>query len=429
MKKKFLIFILLLFILTLSSAFTREVAAEVFHLELSGEINNAEFAFIDNVLSRAENENAEFVILEINSLGGYVDPALKIRDRLFDSNLEIITFVSGRAWSAAALIALAGEEMYISPSASIGAAETRPNEEKYISALRKEFAATAERRNKNPQIAEAMVDADIAIEGIIEQEKLLTLTAAEALKHGIADYSAASLNEVAEARNISSADIITVEKSNLEKIISILSSPYISSLILIIAFSALIFEALTPGFALGGTVGIISLLIFFGTHILTGAIGTGIVILFIIGVILILAEIFLIPGFGVAGISGITAILVSLFYIFPNRQIAINVLLAVVLFTMLIGFLMIKKFGSSRFWKRISLETSSKNYYSSSSKKDYLNKTAVTLSKLRPAGTIKIDEKRVDAVSEGGFIDKGKKVKVISISGTKVVVRQISEEE
>ena len=200
-------------------------------------------------------------------------------------------------------------------------------------------------------------------------------------------------------------------------------------LVLIIAFSALIFEALTPGFALGGTVGIISLLIFFASHIFTGAIGTGIVVLFIAGIILILAEVFVIPGFGIAGISGITAVLASLFFIFPNTTIAINVLLAVVLFTLVIAFIMFKKFGSSRFWRRISLESNSKDYYSSTSKKDYLNREGKTLSKLRPAGTIKIDEDRVDAVSEGAFIEKGKRVKVISVSGSRIVVREIAEEE
>ena len=346
-----------------------------------------------------------------------------------ESEVEVITFVSGRAWSAAALIALAGEELYISPSASIGAAETRPNEEKYISALRKEFAATAERRNKNPRIAEAMVDSSLEIEGIIEKDKLLTLTAAEALEYQMADYSAVSLADLASARNINLAEIRTVEKSNLEKIMGIISSPYVSSLVLIIAFSALIFEALTPGFALGGTVGVISLLIFFASHIFTGAIGTGIVVLFIIGVILILAEVFLIPGFGIAGIGGITAILISLFFIFPNTSIAVNVLLAVILFTLVIAVFMLKKFGSSRFWKRISLESDSKNYYSSSSKKDYLGQKAETLSKLRPAGTIEINGKRIDAVSEGAFIEKGKKVKVISVAGSRVVVKEILEEE
>jgi membrane-bound serine protease (ClpP class) len=427
MKRKILIFLIFILVFTFYNPTSAE--AEVMHLQLDSEINNAEFAFIDKNLSQAELSGYDFVIIEINSLGGFVDPALKIRDRILESEIEVITFVSGRAWSAAALIALAGEELYISPSASIGAAETRPNEEKYISALRKEFAATAERRNKNPQIAEAMVDASMEIEGIIEKDKLLTLTAAEALEYQMADYSASSLADLAIARNINLAEIITIEKSNLEKIMGIISSPYISSLVLIIAFSALIFEALTPGFALGGTVGIISLLIFFASHIFTGAIGTGIVVLFIIGVILILAEVFIIPGFGIAGVSGITAVLISLFFIFPNTSIAINVLLAVILFTLVIAIFMFKKFGSSRFWKRISLESNSKNYFSSSSKKDYLDQEAETLSKLRPAGTIEIDGKRVDAVSEGAFIEKGKKVKVISVSGSRIVVREISEEE
>ncbi|MFW5718708.1 MAG: NfeD family protein [Halanaerobium sp.] len=426
MKRKILIFLIFLFSFIL---FSSAAEAEVMHLPLNGEINNAEYTFINKNINQAELNDFDYIIIEVNSLGGFVDPALKIRDRIFESEIEIITFVNGRAWSAAALIALAGEELYISPSASIGAAETRPNEEKYISALRKEFAATAERRNKNSEIAEAMVDASLEIENVIEQDKLLTLTAAEALELGIADYSASSLSDLTAARNNDLNEIVTVEKSNLEKIMGVISNPYISSLILIIAFSALIFEALTPGFALGGTVGIISLLIFFASHIFTGAIGTGIVVLFIVGVILILAEVFVIPGFGIAGISGITAVLVSLFFIFPNTTIAVSVLLAVILFTLVIAIIMFKKFGSSRFWKRISLVNNSMNYYTSSSKKDYLDQEAKTLSKLRPAGIIEIEGKRIDAVSEGAFIEKDKKVKVISVSGSRVVVKEISEEE
>jgi membrane-bound serine protease (ClpP class) len=426
MKRKIIFFLILLLIF---SFYTIAVEAEVIHLKIDGEINNAEYVFINKNLTAAEKERAEFIIIEINSLGGYVDPALKIRDRILESDREVVTFVSGRAWSAAALIALAGEEMFISPSASIGAAETRPKEEKYISALRKEFAATAERRNKNPQIAEAMVDSSIEINDLIERDKLLTLTAAEALKYQIADFSASTLADVAVIKKVNLSDIKTVEKTTLEVIMGIISGPYISSLVLIIAFSALIFEALTPGFALGGTIGILALLVFFASHIFTGSIGTGIVILFIIGIILILAEIFIIPGFGIAGITGIAAVIVSLFFIFPNTTIAINVLLAVILVTLVIAVLMFKKFGSSRFWKRISLESNSENYYSSSSKTDYLNQEAKTLSKLRPAGTIVIAGKRVDAVSEGAFIEKGKKVKVISVSGSRVVVREISEGE
>lgn len=428
MNKNFLIFLILGLILS-TVFFAPKVGAESIHLKLDSEINNAEFAFIDKIITEAEEMRADYIILEINSLGGFVNPALKIRDRIFASEVEVLTFVNGRAWSAAALIALAGDELYLSPAASIGAAETRPREEKYISALRKEFASTAEKRNKNPEIAEAMVDADIEIEALIAKDKLLTLTAAEALEYGIADYEADSLAEIAELKNIDLSQIKSVEKSNFEKIMAVISSPYISSLILFIAFSALIFEALTPGFALGGTVGILALLLFFSSHIYTGAVGAGIVVLFIVGVILILAEIFLIPGFGIAGISGITAVLISLFFVFPNPSIALNVLTAVTLLTAAAGVLMVKKFGSSRFWKRISLETNSENYYSSTSKKEYLNQRGRTISKLRPAGTIKIKEKRVDAVSEGAFIEEDREVEVSAVEGSRVVVREIEKED
>src|SRR6056297_3276860 len=205
MKKIILIF--LIFFLSISLYNSGAAKAEVIHINLDSEINNAEFSFIDKNLTEAENINANFVIIEINSLGGFVDSALKIRDRILESEVKVISFVNGRAWSAAALIALAGEKLYISPSSSIGAAETRPNEEKYISALRKEFAATAERRNKDPQIAEAMVDADLEIEGVIEVDKLLTLTAAEALEYGIADYRAESLEVILENRNLTVNDL------------------------------------------------------------------------------------------------------------------------------------------------------------------------------------------------------------------------------
>ncbi len=429
MIKRTLIFLILFLIIIAFLPHQEEVSALIYHINLDGEINTAQYSFIHDSLSRAEAENAELVILEINSLGGFVDPALKIRDRIFNSSIRVVTFINGRAWSAAALIALAGEDMYVSSGSSIGAAETRPNEEKYISALRKEFSATAEKRGKDGQIAEAMVDADIFIPELIDEGKLLTLTAQESLNLGISDYMAADLNQIRENEDLTSIEINTVNKSNLQILTFILTSPYVSGLLLVIAFSALIFEALTPGFAVGGTIGILALIIFFAGHILTGSIGTGMLILFFIGILLILVEVFIIPGFGVAGISGITAVLVSLFFVFPNRTIAINVLLGVVFLTLLIAYIMFKKIGTSRFWNKISLDTDSREYFSSANKKDYLGSKAVTITKLRPAGIIDIHGDRVDAVSEGSFIDKNVEVKVISVSGSRIVVRKIDEEE
>ncbi|WP_420795037.1 NfeD family protein [Halanaerobium hydrogeniformans] len=428
LRKKVLIFLILFLIIITIFSSAERASASIYHIQLEGEINIAQYSFINDALTKAEAEGAEEFIIEINSLGGYVDPALRIRDRIFNSPLRIITFVNGRAWSAAALLALTGDEIYISSGSSIGAAETRPQEEKYISALRKEFAATAERTGRNGQIAEAMVDSDLEIESIIEREKLLTLTAREAVELGMADFIAENLNELSELKSIRTEEIIRIERSSLHNIIALITNPYISALLLVVAFSALIFEALTPGFAVGGTIGILSLLIFFAGHILTGAIGMGMLILFMIGIILIFFEIFVIPGFGVAGISGITAVLISLFFVFPNRTIALNVLLGVMFFTLLIAFIMIKKLGTSRFWNKISLEKSSEGYYSSSDKKDYVGRKAVTITKLRPAGTIEIDNSRVDAVSEGGFIEKNSTVEVVSVSGSRIVVREIEEE-
>lgn len=427
MLKKIFIILILFFIIFIPNS--KQAEAEGYQLKLEGEINTALYSFIDQSLNEAEAQDADFMIIEINSLGGYVNPALKIRDRIFNSPLKIITFVNGRAWSAAALIALTGDELYIAPGASIGAAETRPNEEKFISALRKEFAATAERKGRNAELAEAMVDADIAVDDIIEQGKLLTLTAEEAVEYNIADSTAVDLEELKELSGISDVEIIEIEKTNLQIFTSILTNPYISGLILVVAFSGLIFEALTPGFGLGGSIGIAALLLFFGGHILTGSLGVGMLSLFLVGILLILLEVFIIPGFGIAGISGISAVLISLFFIFPNRTVALNVLLAVVFFTLLSGFIMIKIFGTSRFWKKISLDTDSKEYFSSSNKKDYVGRNALTLTTLRPAGMIDIDGKRVDAVSEGDFIEKDVKVRVISVAGNRVVVRKIEEED
>ncbi|MFW6295320.1 MAG: NfeD family protein [Halanaerobium sp.] len=429
MLKRILILLILILTIITFLPHQQKASALIYHTKLDGEINTAQYSFISDSLERAEEENAELFILEINSLGGFVDPALKIRDRIFISPMRIVTFINGRAWSAAALIAMAGEELYVSSGSSIGAAETRPNEEKYISALRKEFSATAEKRGKDGQIAEAMVDADISIPDLIEENKLLTLTAQESLNLGIADYMAANLRQIRENENLASLEINTINKSNLQELTFILTNPYVSALLLVIAFSALIFEALTPGFAVGGTIGIIALMIFFAGHILTGSIGTGMLILFFIGILLILVEVFIIPGFGIAGISGITAVLVSLFFVFPNRAIAINVLLAVIFFTMLIAYIMFKKIDKSQFWNKISLDTDSREYFTSSNKKKYLGAEALTITKLRPAGIIDIDGNRVDAVSEGSFIDKNVEVKVISVSGNRVVVRKIDEED
>ena len=148
---------------------------------------------MQRVLDEATQAGAVAVVLEINTFGGRVDAAVQIRDALLDSPMRSIAFVNKRAISAGALIALASTDIVMAGGGTIGAATpvkigqggegAEAVGEKTVSYVRKEFRATAESRKRPPLLAEAMVDADVEIEGVIEKGKLLTLTTEEALKH------------------------------------------------------------------------------------------------------------------------------------------------------------------------------------------------------------------------------------------------------
>ncbi|RCW45395.1 MULTISPECIES: nodulation protein NfeD [unclassified Halanaerobium] len=431
MSKKIILYLIIILVLvSLLPVFNCKTRAEnIYFINLEGTIDSSQYSFLKRGIKEAENSGADLLIMEINTLGGYVNSALNIRDLILNSSVKIDTFVNGRAWSAGALIALSGENLYMAPGSSIGAAETRPKEEKYISALRKEFAATAEKRNKDSLIAEAMVDEDIVIEGIIEKGKLLTLTAEEAVKLKIADQIVNSRDDLFFEKNIEISEINFITKSNIELVSSVLTNPIVSTLLLVVGFSGLIFEILTPGFGIGGTVGITAFLLFFAGHLFVGSAGWGLMLLFLLGIILIILEVFVIPGFGVAGISGIAAVMTSLFFFFPDKSTAVNVLAAVVIMTVLSAVILIKLLGVSKFWKRISLSADAEKYFSHSSRKDLVGKRGIAVTPLRPSGIIEIDSERLDVVSEGGFVDKEVKVEIISVIGSRIVVKESKESE
>lgn len=427
-KNKILLVIIIVFLFT----FSLNAQDIVYQIPINGDIDQAMFSFFQRSFNEAIENNADKIIVNIDTYGGYVDPAIKIKDIIINSNVKTVTYVSNRAWSAGALIALAGEEMVMKVGSSIGAAETRPNEEKYISALRKEFKATAEARNKNPDVAAAMVDVDIEIEGLIEQGKLLTLTADEALKNNITNQVVGSEQEFYNYIQLNKNQITKITPNATEKFADIVTNPYISTLLLIIGFSALIIELLIPGFGVSGTVGLISLGLFFSGFLINGVASWGIIVLFLVGLLLILLEAFVVPGFGITGIGGIISILVSLYYLFPTPQVAVNVIATSLIATVILTFFVGKYFGSSKVWSRISLGTSlttDSGYVSSNEDKENIGKVGITVTPLRPAGIIKIDDRRIDVVSEGGFIDKNKKVIVIDVKGSKNLVKLYKEEE
>ncbi|MFW5992193.1 MAG: ATP-dependent Clp protease proteolytic subunit, partial [Halanaerobiaceae bacterium] len=219
-KFKIVVFISMLTILLIIS-FTVQLAADgpelVYRIPVTGNIDNGLFRFVERGVAAAEGDGADLIVFEIDTYGGYVDPAIKIRDLILSTELPTVTFVSGRAWSAGALIALAGEELFMVPGSSMGAAETRPDDEKYISALRKEFKATAETRGKNSELAVAMVDADLEIEGMIVSGKLLTLTAREAVDNNMADDMVAAIPTLFEKLEGQPGQIVEIDMTLAEK--------------------------------------------------------------------------------------------------------------------------------------------------------------------------------------------------------------------
>ncbi|MCF8008512.1 MAG: nodulation protein NfeD [Halanaerobiales bacterium] len=428
MKNKIILLVLLILIFTIHA----NAANIVYQIPIEGDIDQAMFSFINSSFKQAVQADADLIIFRLDTYGGYIDPAIKIKDLILNSQIKTVTYVPNRAWSAGALIALAGGQLVMKNGSSIGAAETRPNEEKYISALRKEFKSTAEARGRNPEIAEAMVDVDLEIKGVIKKGKLLTLTSDEAIENNFIDKVIAQDSNLYNYLGVKISQVTFIEEQTIDKFVGFITNPYVSSFLLIIGFTALIFEILVPGFGVGGTVGLISFGLFFSGYLINGIASWGIIVLFLIGLLLIILEVFVVPGFGITGIGGIISVLISLYFLFPSPQIAINIIASTMIATLILTYFIIKYFGSSKLWSRISLRTSQKTdigYVASVGDKEIINKRGKAITPLRPAGIVEIDNRRIDVVSEGEFIDKGEKVTVIDVKGSKVIVKLFHEEE
>jgi len=428
--------ILFSLLVLLSSLLSLEVDARpsnlVYQIPIKGTVNPGMLKLVKKGIAEAEEAGADAIIFNIDTYGGLVDSGIKIKDAIFATKVPTVTYVANRAWSAGALIALSSDKLVMLAGTSMGAAETRPNEEKYISALRKEFKATAERRGKNPDLAAAMVDKDIEVKGIIAKNKLLTLTASEALEHGMADLLVDDFKGLLEKLDLSGGKVVKVEATTAEKLARVVTNPNISILLLTVGFIALVFEALAPGWGVGGTVGLVSLGLFFSGYIINGVASWGLIILFLIGIILMTLEIFVVPGFGITGIGGLIAIFASLYFLFPTPDIALMVLATVLILSIIGTVILVRVFGTTRLWQRISLEesqTKDEGYIAAPKEATLLGEVGYSLTPLRPAGIVEVDGDRLDVVSEGGFIAKGEEVEIIKVEGSRVVVRAVKSKE
>ncbi len=398
----------------------------VYVASMKGAVEPGLASYVRRALREAADARASAILFEVDTFGGRVDAATEIRDLVLDASVPSVAFVKGRAWSAGALVTLAAERIAMAPGASIGAAETVPKSEKEISAFRGEFEATAQARGRDPEVAAAMVDSDVAISGLVDAGKLLTLTAREAMEIGFIDFVAATRAEVLEKCGLAEALVVEVPQNWAERVARFLTEPTVSSILLVIGFLGLLFEVTTPGWGVPGTSGVVALALFFGGRMIAGLAGWEVVGLFILGFVLLLAEVFLIPGFGVAGISGLAAIFASLVLSFRDLREAGLVLSFSLVVSAFVAAVAARYLGGPRGVGRLVLrarEDRREGYTAAQDRRAFVGRVGTALTAMRPSGTILVDGVRLDAVSEGDYVEKGDVIQVVGAEGPRLVVR------
>jgi membrane-bound serine protease (ClpP class) len=427
---------------------------DVYVVPIRGVIDLGLSSFVRRVVREAREKEAQCIILELETFGGRVDAATEIRDTLFESDIKTIAFVNKRAISAGALISLACQHIVMAPGSTIGAATpvtmapgtttTQPTDEKTISYVRKEFKATAERNNHPTTLAEAMVDPDVEIEGVIEKGKLLTLTTEEALKFKLAEHKVSKIGEILTLYGLENAQVVRASITWSENLVRFLTHPVVSGLLLTFGLLGIFFELRMPGWGVSGTIGLVCLALFFGAQYMVGLARWIEPVLFIIGGILLAIEIFVIPGFGITGVSGILLIIASLFlalvkHPMPKSPVDVTRLVqagyvvgASLVATFLVATFSFRFMGKIPFLSKLVLfseEKGEEGYRSAPVEMEkFIGREGMTLTMLRPVGKAQFGDIIVDVLSEGELIEKGRQVEVIKVEGNKIVVSEVESE-
>ncbi len=415
---------------------------KVYIARINGEIDLGMAPYIKRIINEAEKNSASAIIFHINTFGGRVDAATQIKDAILNSKIKTIAFIDKRAISAGALIALSCEKIVMVPGSSMGASTVvdqtgTKQSEKYQSFMRSEMRSTAEKNGRRLDIAEGMVDERIIVADLADDStKLITITSEEALKYGMADNIFESIEDVIKEYSLGGAQIIE-EKSNFaEELIRFVNNPLVSSLLIMIGMVGLFTEIKTGGWGWPGTVAIIALLLFFGSGYILELASVFEIVIFVIGVILLLLEIFVIPGFGIFGVLGIIAMIAGLFlgllgdFSFTDSNDISNALIQLASSFVMTGvliYILSKFLPKTKMWNNLILNaniSSTSGYTSNLDLSSMIGAVGVALTDLRPAGTAFINNKRIDVVTDGEYIRNGTQIVVNFIQGSKVVVEE-----
>ncbi len=417
-------------ILVFSFPTQAQETSPVYIVPVKGTIDGGTQTFINRAYDEAVENNAAVVLLEIDTPGGLVWSAVEIRNTIHRSEIPTIAFVEEGAISAGALIALVSETLIMAPGSTMGAAEPQLGGEladaKTLSYWVGQLEAAAEENGRDQLVARAMADAELEIPGVINKGELLTLTPQRALELGMIDGILPSRQEVLEEYGYADNPIVELEPEFAELFVRWITNPYVSTILLTIGIAGLVLEIFTIGFGIAGTIGLASLSLYFMGHILGGITGVEAILLFILGIVLLAVEVLIIPGFGVAGIGGVIALIAGIIITAPTLNHGITSLVVAIIGTGILLAISVKFLPTRNVWKRLILgdrQVTEEGYNAPTIElRDLIGLEGVALTPLRPSGAVKIGDKRIDVVTEGGFIPSGSLVKVIKVEGTRVIV-------
>lgn len=428
-----LLLMTLSFLLVIPTIYADSV--KVFHVPVENNVEKGLLSFLERAINEAKEQEAKAIVLDIHTPGGFVDAAEEIGKLLdsVDDDVKVIAYINSKAHSAGAFIALHADEIYMTKNATIGAAgiidgEGNTADQKAESAWLAAMEAAAVSSDRDPQYARAMADKSLDYSEYRAPEgKFLTLTADEALKVDYSEGTANSLQEVLELAGLKGAEIVDVEPTLAEHIARIVTNPIVVPILLSIASLGLVAELYSPGFGVPGTMSLAAFGLFFFGHTIAGFAGYESILLFVIGVIFVILE-FFVPG-GIVGILGGALIILSLLFAGASvTHMAYSIIIA--MFIAVIGMVILMKFFGKKMhiFNKLVLRdatTTEEGYVSNTNRIELIGRTGKAITPFRPSGVVLIGNERIDAVSEGSFINKGSQVEVIKVEGSRIVVREI----
>lgn len=392
-------------------------------------------SFLQRAFTEASEQGANLVILDIDTPGGEVGAASDIGQLIRQAPMRVVAYIDNQAFSAGTYIALNADEIVMTPGSSMGAATPidlagNAADVKIISAWSEKMAAAAKLNNRNPEVARAMVEIDRDFPGLKGKGTVLSLDADQAKKLGYAERVVSGKQELFQYLGVNDKVVTLIEPTMGEKVARFVTSPVVMSSLLIIGLVGIVVELIMPGFGIAGTVSLCAFALYFFGHYVAGFATWLHIGLFFIGILLLVLEIFL-PG-GIVGAIGFVSLVSGLVMASYDTQQGIASLGIAVVVTVIVAFLLIKRYGLRGLWSKFILgdvQRSEAGYVAPKDQRDLVDKEGVALTPLRPAGVIKVDGKRVDAVSAGAFIAAGTPVIVVQVEGTRVVVQEREQKE